>query len=185
MKPLLKGSCLWLATLAAACVSLQAQYQSPRQYLKRLQPTQPAAAPAPSGLPPGPTVAPAPSATAAPTAADANKAAAEKQATLKRTIEFQRKRAEAGSASAQYTLGLRYVQGDGVEKNLAEGCKWLRASAKQDNVWAKKKLEELDKEFGPLPPDPVAKPEAPAAKPEEKPGLPAKTPQPSATPPAS
>ena len=158
MKPLLAG--LSVVALLGGHASLEAQYLAPRQYLQRLPQTQTPAAPAPYGLPPGPTVTPPPNSTAAPTAAEANKAAANKEAALKRITEFQRKRAEGGSASAQYTLGMRYVQGDGVEKNLAEGCKWLRASAKQDHVWARKKLVELEKELGPLPPDPVVKPDA-------------------------
>ncbi len=135
-------------------VSARGQYQSPRQYLRRLPQTQAPSTPAQPPLPPGPTVTPPPNSTPVPTAADAAKASAEKDATVKRTIEFQRKRAESGSASAQYALGLRYVLGDGLEKNLAEGCKWLRAAAKQDYVWAKKKLTELEKEHGQLPPDP-------------------------------
>lgn len=157
----MKTVLVYLLTAAAcgAAASLHAQYQSPRQYLQRLPQTQPPATAQPT-LPPGPTVVPPPSSSPAPTAADAAKAAAAKEATLKRTIEFQRKRAEGGSASAQFTLGMRYVQGDGVERNLAEGCKWLRAAAKQDHVWAKRKLGELEKELGSLPPEP--QPEVPA-----------------------
>ena len=183
MKPVLAG--LLMAGVLGTLAPLEAQYMAPRQYLRRLPQTQTPSAPGPSTLPPGPTVTPPPTSTAVPTAAEASKAAAEKEAAVKRTVEFQRKRAAGGSASAQYTLGMRYVQGDGVEKNLAEGCKWLRAAAKQDHVWARKKLEELEKELGPLPPDPVAKPASPSGKPAEPDTPPGTTPGAPATPPGS
>lgn len=177
---------LLMVIVLGAPAALEAQYQAPRQYLRRLPQTQAPSAAAASALPPGPTVTPPPTSTAAPTAADVDKAAAEKEATLKRTIEFQRKRAEGGSATAQYTLGMRYVQGDGVEKNLAEGCKWLRAAAKQDHVWARKKLEELEKERGPLPPDPVVKPDSGTrTEKSAEPAAPSATPAVPATPPGS
>ena len=62
---------------------------------------------------------------------------------MRKTIEFQKKRAAEGSPSAQYELGLRYLNGDGVEKDEAVGLKFLEDSAKQDYTLAKKKLEEL------------------------------------------
>ncbi len=88
----------------------------------------------------------APSPTPAPTEADLANAAAEKAAADERLLDFQIKRAGAGSPTAQYELGLRYLTGKGVEKNLLEGRKWLEASAKQDNVWAQRKLKELDEQ---------------------------------------
>ncbi len=66
-----------------------------------------------------------------------------KQETLRKTIEFQKKRAAEGSPSAQYELGLRYLKGDGVDKDEAAGMKLLEESAKQDYKLAKKKIEEL------------------------------------------
>jgi len=66
-----------------------------------------------------------------------------KQETLRKTIEFQKKRAAEGSPSAQYELGLRYLKGDGVDKDEAAGMKLLEESAKQDYTLAKKKIEEL------------------------------------------
>ena len=62
---------------------------------------------------------------------------------MRRTIEFQKKRAAEGSPSAQYELGMRYLKGDGVEKDEAAGMKLLEESARQDYTLAKKKLEEL------------------------------------------
>jgi TPR repeat protein len=37
--------------------------------------------------------------------------------------------AEAGNAAAQYNLGLRYRDGDGVSANRGESEKWLRRAA--------------------------------------------------------
>lgn len=149
--PVLVFLAAFAATLGSP--SAWAQYRSPRQYMRRIAPPpQPAPAqpsavaqPPPSAvaLPPGPAVM-APPPASAPTEADLAKAAAEKEAADKRVLEFQRKRAEVGSPTAQYELGIRYLTGKGVEKNLAEARKWLEAAAKQDNVWAKRKLKELD-----------------------------------------
>ncbi len=70
-----------------------------------------------------------------------SKTQAEKNEILRKTIESQKTRAEAGSASAQYDLGVRYLDGNGVEKNLELAKKWLELSAKQGNSQAAKKLE--------------------------------------------
>jgi TPR repeat protein len=172
------------AALGLASVA-EAQYLAPRQYMRRLNqtPAQPQP-PANSTLPPGPTVTPAPSVPAA-AVTNSAKARAEKDAATKRTVEFQRKRAEAGSTSAQYDLGMRHLTGDGVEKNLAEARKWFTAAAKQDHLWSKKKLAELEAEYGPPPatPDPVD-PKA-ATKAATGVGDSAPTGDPPATPPAA
>lgn len=137
------------------------QYMSPRQYMRRLGPN--AAQPAPPPRQPAPPQAPAqPPATPANRSgaavapppvpppltvpnADPEKERQRKEAALKSAIEFLKKRAEAGSASAQYELGKRYMTGDGVEKDLGLARKWLEASAKQGEENAKLKLSELDK----------------------------------------
>ena len=67
----------------------------------------------------------------------------EKEEILKKTIEFQKQRAASGSATAQYDLALRYLNGDGVEKNLETAQKWFGEAAKQGHSGAIKKLEEL------------------------------------------
>jgi TPR repeat protein len=145
------GLCLLTAVAAASLPAMQGQYLAPGQYLRRLPSTQPPA-PSTAGLPPGPTITAPPTLVPTASAAETAKAASEKEATLKRVIEFQKKRALGGSASAQYNLGVRYLEGEGVAKDLAEACKWLRAAAKQDYTWAKRKLVELEKEHGTLPP---------------------------------
>ena len=59
-----------------------------------------------------------------------------------RVIAFLRKRVETGSASAQYSLGLRYLEGDGVPQDRNEGVRLLKESAKQGYVRAKKKIKD-------------------------------------------
>ena len=51
--------------------------------------------------------------------------------------------AEAGNAAAQYNLGLRYRDGDGVSADLHESEKWLRKAADHRNPEAKLALQLL------------------------------------------
>ena len=39
------------------------------------------------------------------------------------------RRAEAGDAEAQYKLGMSYLRGDGVEKDLVEAARWFQRAA--------------------------------------------------------
>jgi len=75
----------------------------------------------------------------------AEKKKTEQDAVVKRTIEFQTKRAEQGSATAQFDLGKRYLTGDGLEQNLPAARKWFEAAAKQGHAGAATKLEEVKK----------------------------------------
>jgi TPR repeat protein len=61
-----------------------------------------------------------------------------------RTVAFQKQRAESGSAQAQYDLGLRFLSGDGVEKDESAGKAWLQKAAKQDFAAATLKLKQID-----------------------------------------
>ena len=129
--------------------------QSARQLTRKIvppsnNPPPPGGAPASRPAPAPPRAVPPASAPASgttnavpapPPPADAEKA---KQETLKKTIEFEKKNAEKGSAWAQYALGLRCLTGDGVEKDEAAARKWLEAAAKNDDSRARKKLEELN-----------------------------------------
>lgn len=168
--------CLLVGAVLAGSLApqLHAQYLAPRQYLRRLDPNAPSPRPAPPpnpGLPPGPVVSPPPARPAAPATNTARLTPAQIEA-QKRAVELLRQRAEAGNASAQYELAMRYLNGKGVEKNPAEARKWLTAAAKQDYVWAKKKLQELVT-AGVLtaPADlPAAVPGVPKAPPPEAPG---------------
>jgi hypothetical protein len=115
-----------------------------------VQPDPAATAPVP---PPPPTAQATPNAVVRtqilvrvpPAPVDPQKARAAKEELVRRTVEFQKKRADEGSESAQYELGLRYLKGDGVEKDEAAGRKWLTLSAQNGYGAASKKLEELDK----------------------------------------
>ena len=49
-------------------------------------------------------------------------------------------KAEQGNAEAQYSLGVCYRCGDGVEKNLEEAVKWYRKSAEQGYARAQHNL---------------------------------------------
>lgn len=153
------------AVLAGSLAPLvHAQYLAPRQYLRRLDPnapsSRPANPPAPA-LPPGPMVTPPPALPAAPASTNNARARAEQLEAQKRAVEALRKRAEAGSASAQYELGMRYLTGKGVTTNLVEARKWFEAAARQGDYWAKKKLAELEAQ-GVLPAAAEAVPSTPA-----------------------
>lgn len=65
-------------------------------------------------------------------------------AAKQKVLEFQQKRASEGSASAQFDMALRYLNGDGVEKNEATARSWLEKAAAGGNSQAVKKLKELE-----------------------------------------
>ncbi len=134
-----------LVFLAAGLAALffvsdaNAQLRGARNYTRRVAPDAP---------PPPPSHSTPQTATPAQPAAvpvDPVKAKAEKEELTKRTVEFQKKRAEAGSPSAQYDLGVRYITGDGVEKNLVTARKWITAASTNGHFYASKKLAELTK----------------------------------------
>ena len=68
-----------------------------------------------------------------------------KAANDRRAVEYLRKKVRDGSASAQYSLGMRYLEGSGVPANQGEGLRLLQMAAKQNHFMAKKKLKELGK----------------------------------------
>lgn len=51
-------------------------------------------------------------------------------------IDDLREKAEKGDAEAQLSLGLRYVNGERIEKDFNKGIKWLRKAAEQKNMEA-------------------------------------------------
>ena len=51
--------------------------------------------------------------------------------------------AEQGNAVAQYNLGFRYANGDGVPQDNAEAVRWWRLAAEQGNAVAQYNLERL------------------------------------------
>ncbi len=84
----------------------------------------------------------------------------ELDAIQRKTVEFQKQRAEAGSDTAQYDLAVRYLKGEGVQRDLERARRWLEKSAKAGNSLAAKKLKEL-----PAPENPPPKPAAATATP--------------------
>jgi hypothetical protein len=91
-----------------------------------------------------PVPAPAPAATQVQVAAPV-RLSADKAELDRRVVVFQKQRAEEGFPSAQYELGVRYLKGDGVEKDAMAARKWLSRAAKQGDAQAQRKLDELDR----------------------------------------
>ena len=54
-----------------------------------------------------------------------------------KAVEWYRKAADQGDATAQYSLGLMYDQGTGVPANLSEANRWYRLAAKNGDPDAK------------------------------------------------
>lgn len=66
-----------------------------------------------------------------------------KEQTAQKIVEFQKRRAAQGSATAQYDLAIRYLKGDGVELDEQKGRELLESAAKNGHSQAKKKLDEF------------------------------------------
>jgi hypothetical protein len=77
------------------------------------------------------------------TPVDPAKVQAQKKKTESDLVKYHRQRAEAGSDNAQYELGVRYLIGNGLDKDEKLGREWLAKSAKSGNAKAVKKLAEL------------------------------------------
>jgi len=135
-----------LTALFISALSLPVHAQvgtSPRTLTKRIEPQ---LRPQPGGRPAAGAVGAAPAAAAAPkgpaTAAELEQKQMEQSAEEKKKLQWQMDRAEKGSDPAQYALGMRYLEGKGVDKDLKKARKWLTESAKQGNADAKKALAE-------------------------------------------
>ena len=55
-------------------------------------------------------------------------------------MKWYRLAAEQGNASAQYNLGVRYANGEGVPQDDAEAVKWYRLAAEQGDASAQYNL---------------------------------------------
>jgi hypothetical protein len=129
--------------MAPFSLSLHAQVGTdPRALTKRIAPLLPPPQPSvrPAHVVPAGTAPAAPSAAA--TAADAEEKQMQMSLEAKKKLQWETDRAEKGSDSMQYTLGMRYLKGDGAPQDLKKARKWLEASAKQGNPDAKKALAE-------------------------------------------
>ena len=125
-----------LLALGLTVCTLAVHAQTARQLTRKIVPQQQQPAPARPGVAPGAGARPA-----APV--DPAKIKEHQSETEKNLVQYQLKRAEAGSAHAQYELGVRYLTGKGVEKDEKLARKWLQKSAKAKNPAALKKLTEL------------------------------------------
>lgn len=137
--------CLGVLTVSQALAQYSATTLT-RKVAPRPQPAAPA-----GGAYSGGGASPGAGYAAGATVVDPAKVAAQKQKTESDLIKYHRQRAEAGSDSAQFELGMRYLAGNGVEKDEKLGRQWLEKSAKAGNIKAVKKLEEL----GPAPAEPA------------------------------
>lgn len=150
MKPLLAFS--FALVVLTAVPSIFGQATSVKRIARQIK-TPPSAEPTNGVSKPTP---PASARTPNPAAAPANptpwyapppreKTKAEKEEAARKALEFQKKQAEEGSPTAQYDLGMRYLNGDGVERNPEAAKKWFELAAKQDHTQAKRQLEQISK----------------------------------------
>ncbi|MFN7138106.1 MAG: hypothetical protein ACK4UN_02080 [Limisphaerales bacterium] len=141
----MKAAVLVLLSFLCLQVAVYSQVPSARDVVRRATPKD-QRTPPPEQAPPANTPPQAGQANTRPTPPPVRpKTDAEKQEIEKKTVEFQMKRAQEGSASAQYDLGIRYLNGQGVEKNEETARQWLNAAAQQGNSAAAKKIEELNR----------------------------------------
>lgn len=75
--------------------------------------------------------------------ADQKAADSVSQEKLDKLIQFQMRQAAIGLPTAQYELGLRYLNGDGLEKQPDKARELFQKSAAQGNAEAKKQLEAM------------------------------------------
>jgi TPR repeat protein len=85
----------------------------------------------------------------------------------KKKLQWQTDRAEKGSDTAQLALGMRYLEGKGINKDPKKARKWLEAAAKQGNADAKKALAEHPELPPPDPVQPTEKPVQPTVRPAQ------------------
>ena len=62
---------------------------------------------------------------------------------LQEAAKWFRKSAEQGNITAQYRLGMMYLNGEGVEKNKDEATNWLLKAANRGDKAARNQLAEL------------------------------------------
>lgn len=71
-------------------------------------------------------------------------------------LEIHLKAAEEGSATAQFTVGLAYLQGTGVDKSLKSAYYWLRMAQHSSTVLQNRSHGAIEQLTAALPPDDVA-----------------------------
>lgn len=117
---------------------------------------EPVIAPETTAPTPASTRAPDPVETSAPPVAEpATEPATADAAPLSEEVEALRREAEAGSASAQNDLGVRYLVGRGVAQDFTVAAEWLRRAAAQDMTNAQYNLGVLYDSGRGVDPDPT------------------------------
>lgn len=133
-----------LAPLAAVTAQAQIRYITKQALHTPVPPMPLLTVTQPSTVPPTGTAVPAAAKPTPPVPAAALAGSDfDKTEVEKRVISFQKQRAQEGSASAAYELGLRYLKGDGVEKDTERARQWLALAAKSGSSQAQQKLAEL------------------------------------------
>ncbi len=74
---------------------------------------------------------------------DPEKVEAEKQRLSKNLLEFQQMRADQGSSRAQYDMGVRYLNGDGVEQDKTKAVDLFKKASAGGESMANRKLTQL------------------------------------------
>jgi hypothetical protein len=77
-----------------------------------------------------------PTATAENKSKQTNPSSAAAEPAIKREI----RQAENGNVDAQYSLGIRFLKGNGADKNPAKAVEWIRKAAEQDHAGAQYQL---------------------------------------------
>lgn len=66
-----------------------------------------------------------------------------KDETDRKVLEFQKQRAAHGSPTSQYDLSLRYLEGNGVDKDESQARMWMQKAAEGGHMRAKQHLDLL------------------------------------------
>jgi hypothetical protein len=91
-----------------------------------------------------PNAPPVPEKVATPAPAEKRKPAMGEARLNHNALMWQLERAQAGSATAMRSIGMRYLTGDGLEKNETKAREWLKKGAAGGDSAAVKELARLD-----------------------------------------
>ena len=66
---------------------------------------------------------------------------------LKTAFMHYKKAADKGHAAAEFMVGLMYYRGEGIDKDIELGLKWIKKSAGKENIDAKEFMRSLKNNF--------------------------------------
>lgn len=72
------------------------------------------------------------------------KAAQAKAAAEEKALKYNMDSAERGEVTGQYRMGMRYLKGEGVAKDMLKAREWLAKASEQGHPLAKEELQKLD-----------------------------------------